>query len=1001
MFFPEILKNSCFRQPTITNPKTMSLKSLPALVLFISLSLFSSLCVTAQNKIITGFIISSQDSLPLSNVSVFVKNTSLGTMTDAKGHFLLSVPASVNMISISAEGYASLDLDISKITNWSIALIPSYSNLNDVVVIGYGTSKKKDLTGAVGSISEKDFNKGIYTSPDQLIQGRISGVQVTSNDGSPGAAMTVKIRGNSALSGTGQPLYVVDGVPLDGRSLQVDNNPLNFLNPVDIVSIDVLKDASATAIYGSRAAYGVIIINTKKGQPGAMKLDVAVSTGISSVLKKTQVLDASQYREAIKYWGVSNSFDKGGSADGQDAVLRTAPQQNYSFAASGGNENSKYRFSAGYLNQDGILINTNFKKYSSDVSANLKLLDSRKLGLDLHLNASQYIQQGSVLTAGNDGTIYFGLTWNPTASLRNSDGSIRINPADGINPLAFAQYVKDNLKVTTILGSISPYYKFTDWLEYRLLVSVNYSTSISRSSMDQTLWAYQGFQQQGGGGGSAALANNELITEQITHTLNFNKKIFNGLNLNAVAGYEYMKFTTKGFNLSVLGNYNGGFGSYGIDYTDYIQYSDAQGSRNVTSYLDPSYELQSFFGRTIFNYREKYLLTATFRADGSTKFGANNKYGYFPSFAVAWNINKEQFFKADWVNSLKLRIGWGKTGNQEFPPGSSQALYAFQNGGGLGQVNNPNPDLKWQSDRQYNIGIDFSVLNNRLSGTLDYFNKNTTNLLFPSPPIQPAPPSSAVRWINLDGHIINKGLEVLINGAIIRKKDFSWDLSVNVTFLHNNVSGLSVPIYTGDVGAPIEIIKNGLPIDAFYTRKFLGLNDSGQSVYQGGVDSFYYVGNPNPSTLLGISSTFRYKKISLTANLNGSFGQKIFNASFYSSLNVYGIYGSNMAQSVYQNPVKESLTNPSQSPSSRYIENGDYLKMANLTLSYAIGNIAKTFKGTNIYLTAQNLFLITKYQGFDPEVNIDKNVNGIPSLGIDYMRYPSSRSFILGINFSL
>ncbi|HTQ64028.1 MAG TPA: TonB-dependent receptor plug domain-containing protein, partial [Puia sp.] len=355
----------------------MSLKSLPALVLFISLSLFSSLCVTAQNKIITGFIISSQDSLPLSNVSVFVKNTSLGTMTDAKGHFLLSVPASVNMISISAEGYASLDLDISKITNWSIALIPSYSNLNDVVVIGYGTSKKKDLTGAVGSISEKDFNKGIYTSPDQLIQGRISGVQVTSNDGSPGAAMTVKIRGNSALSGTGQPLYVVDGVPLDGRSLQVDNNPLNFLNPVDIVSIDVLKDASATAIYGSRAAYGVIIINTKKGQPGAMKLDVAVSTGISSVLKKTEVLDASQYRDAIKYYGVSNSFDKGGSGDGQDAVLRTAPQQNYSFAASGGNENSKYRFSAGYLNQDGILINTNFKKYSSDVSANLKLLDSR------------------------------------------------------------------------------------------------------------------------------------------------------------------------------------------------------------------------------------------------------------------------------------------------------------------------------------------------------------------------------------------------------------------------------------------------------------------------------------------------------------------------------------------------------------------------------------------------------------------------------------------------
>jgi iron complex outermembrane receptor protein len=966
-----------------------SFLSLLLFLFFISNSLFSQITISGK---VTG-----REGKALAGATVALGKSGNTTITDSLGSF--SIKASPgNTIIISFVGYREQRIILGNETELNISLTEAPINLDEVVMIGYGTSKKKDLTGAISSVSEKDFNKGTYTSPDQLIQGRISGVQVTSNDGAPGAAITVKIRGNSAISGTGQPLYVVDGVPLDGRTLQTDNNPLNFLNPIDIASIEVLKDASATAIYGSRAAYGVVIINTKKGQTGATKLEVAASSGLSSVLKKIQELNASQYRDALAYYGVSSSFDKGGNADGQDAVLRTASQQNYSIAGSGGNENGKYRFSAGYLNQDGILLNTSFKKYNSDISANFKLLDSKKLGLDLHVNSSQYIQQGSVLNAGDDGTIFFGLTWNPTASLRNSDGSINLNPADGVNPLAFAKYEKDNLKVTTILGSISPYYKFNDWLEYKLLVSINYGTNISRTSQDQALGVYQGFQS----GGSAAIASNELITEQITHTLNFNKEIFHGLHLNAVAGYEYMKFTSKGFNLNVIGNYNGGFGSYGIDYTDYIQYSDAQGSRNVVSYLNPLSELQSYFGRTIFNYKEKYLLTASFRADGSTKFGSNNKYGYFPSFAIAWIINKEKFFKADWMNSLKVRAGWGKTGNQEFPPGSSQALYAFQNGGGIAQVNNPNPDLKWQSDRQYNIGIDFSVLNSRISGTLDYFNKNTTNLLFPSPPIQPAPPNSAVRWINLDGHVINKGLEVLINGAIIKEKDFSWDLSVNATFIHNNVYGLPVPIYSGNVGAPIEIIKNGLPFDAFYTRKFLELSkDSGLSIYQGNPDSLYYAGNPNPTTLLGISSTFRYKKFSLTANMNGSFGQKIFNASFYSNLNVYGIYGNNMARSVYHNPVKESLVNPSQSPSSRYIENGNFFRMANLTLSYIPGNIAKTFKGAIIYLTAQNLFLITKYQGFDPEVNVDRNINGIPSLGIDYMRYPSSRSFILGVNFSL
>ena len=542
------------------------------------------------------------------------------------------------------------------------------------------------------------------------------------------------------------------------------------------------------------------------------------------------------------------------------------------------------------------------------------------------------------------------------------------------------------------------YYKFSDWLEYKLLVSINYSSGISRSSVNQALNVYPFFPPTG----TATIKQSELITEQITNTLDFSKEIFDDLHLNAVAGYEFLKFTNKGFGLSGNGAQGVGFGNYGLDYTNYVQFSDVN-SRSISSYIDPSSALRSYFGRTIFNYKAKYLLTATFRADGSTKFGANNKYGHFPSFALAWNISKENFFKTDLINSLKIRGGWGKTGNQEFPPGSSQALYAFQNNGNIIQINSPNPDLKWQSDRQYNIGIDFSIFNNRIAGTMDYFSKTTTNLLFPSPPIQPAPPSSTVRWINLDGEIINKGFEVLINAAVTRKEKFTWELSVNATFLKNNVSGLSTSVYTGDVsGVPVEIIQNGLPMGAFYTRKFLGLDKStGFSVYEDNGNTFYYVGDPNPETLLGISSTFRYKKFSLIANMNGSFGQDIYNATLMNLLNVGGIKGGNMALSVYQDPVKESFANPSQSPSSRYIEKGSYLKMSNLTIAYDIGDIAKTFKGANVYVTAQNLFLITKYSGFDPEVNIDRNINGIPSFGIDFTRYPSSRTIMLGINFSL
>jgi TonB-dependent starch-binding outer membrane protein SusC len=977
------------------------LKSIALLLLQLAIFQFAS----PQSKMVTGKVVDEKDKSGISNVSVIAKGTQIGTQTDSSGNFRLMIPSSVRTLTISSIGYFTQHIDIGKSDYAEVSLVGTATSLNDVVVIGYGTAMKRDLTGAVASVSEKDFNKGIFTSPDRLIQGKAAGVQITFSNGQPGGYASIKIRGNSALTGTGQPLFVLDGVPLDGRALQAGSNPLNFLSPGDIASFDILKDASATAIYGSRAAYGVVIINTKKGGSGKPKLDVNVSLGTSSILKKIEVLNGQQYRDAIKYYNVNPHYDRGANVDALDNILQNGFQQNYSAAISGGNETAKYRVSGNVLDQSALIRNTTFRKYSADLSATFTLLDSKKLSIDINLLPSQYIKNSPEPAAGATDLLLAALKWNPTDSLEHADGSPFTWSRDGtITPLAMTEYIKSELKLTSIVASIAPSYKITKWLEYKLLFSINYSSGITRSSTNQVILAPNDQR------GSAAIGNTELTTKQITHTLSFHHDIIHDLSLDAVAGYEYLNTEFKGSSMSGLGVQGTGFGNYGLDYTNYIQYS-ALDQRSISSFIDPTNKLQSYFGRTIFNYKDRYLLTATFRADGSSKFGANNRYGYFPSFAAAWNIGKEDFFRLSFLNSLKLRVGWGKTGNQEFPPGSSQARYSFRDNGYIVQVNNPNPDLKWQSDQQANFGIDFAIFDSRISGTFDYFIKTTTNLLFPGIPIQPAPPNSTVRWENLDGKIKNTGFEASVNATIIRQKNFSLDVSVNGTLLHNEVSGMPSTISTGYVngsgtsGVSVEVIKNGLPMNAFYTRKFLGMDKAtGFSTYADNGNTFYYVGNPNPSSLMGFTTTLQYKKLSLTANLYGVFGQDIFDNTLLNVINVSAInFASNIALSVFKDPVKESFANP-VAASSRFIYKGNFIKMGNVTFTYHFGDIPKICKGANVFFTAQNLFIITKYPGFDPETNWDlasNYYNFVPSLGIDWPQYPTARTFVTGINFSL
>ena len=922
---------------------------------------------------------------------------------------------------ITSVGYESQEVSVSGKSSVEVSFVATFgSSLNEVVVTGYGTSKRKDLTGAVGSVKEKDFNKGVFTSPDQLFQGKVSGVQVLNNSGQPGGAATIKIRGNSTVTGSGQPLFVVDGVPLDGRSARPGagdvgfggsnpaSNPLNFINPSDIVSIDILKDASATAIYGSRGAYGVVLITTKRGKSGEPKVDVSMSIGQASIMKRIDVLSAAEFRQALTYYGVNSSNDKGGNVNALDAILRNATVQNYNVAVSGGNESAKYRLSLGALDQEGIVRKSGIKKYTANLNANFKFLESKKLGLDVNILPSQYTEQIAPISndaGASNSLIGMALSWNPTQPLKIGDSVVNIGGNSVFNPLGVSNAMNDKATVTTVLASVSPYYKFNSWLEYKMIYSVNYASGVRRTSRDQNInmngtSTYTGV-------GYAGIGQSELITKQLTHTLSMDKKISANLNLNAVVGYEYMKFSNKGSSMSAQGP-TGGFGQFGLDYTNYIQYGSIS-TRSVSSYIDPSSELQSYFARTVFNYNDKYLLTATFRADGSSKFGKNNRYGYFPSFGAAWNISKEDFFKVSQINSMKLRAGWGKTGQQEFPAGAAVERIAFgSNGNSAGRINYENDDLKWQSDRQYNVGVDLTAFANKLSLTIDYFNKKTTDLLFPITADPNGPIATGITWDNLDGYVENKGVEISANISAVNKKDFGWDFGVNASFIKNQMKDLIAPIYTGTLngqgitGTLVQTLQNGLPINAFWTRRFEGMDKAtGLAIYTDEGNVFYNVGNPNPSTLLGISTSLRYKKLNLAVNMNGAMGQDIYNNTLNNVINVGSINGGrNIAVSVFKDPVKESFANP-VTASSRFIENGSYLKMSNATLSYSLGNLGKSIKNASMFITGQNLFVITNFSGFDPEVNVDKGTNFVPSVGIEYQPYPTPRTFTVGINFSL
>jgi TonB-linked SusC/RagA family outer membrane protein len=974
--------------------------------------------IQAQERVISGKVTDSKDGTPMVGATVTVKGSTKGVSTGADGSFRLGgVPANAKTLVVTSIGFTTQEFDITKKDEVIASLVATNAALNEVVVVGYGTARKKDLTGSVATVKEKDFNQGIMSAPDQLIQGKIAGVQILNNSGQPGGATTVRIRGTASIRAGNGPLYVVDGIPLSGGSSRPslsangvgatpDANPLNFINPQDIASMDVLKDASATAIYGSRGANGVVLITTKRGQTGAPKVDVNTNFGFSNMLKKLDVLSGDQYREALKTYNVPAGSDWGGNVDAMDEITRNAFFQNYNVSVSAGTDNARIRASFGYFDQDGIVIKTGMKKYSANINGAFKFLESKKLGLDFSVLSSNVAEQIAPISnnAGFEGSLIGqALQWNPTRALHNPDGSINIKgagfPATAYNPIAFSEAYDDKAVSTNILASISPYYKITKDLEYRMLMSLNYSIG-NRNAQMANWMNLQGIEGRGWG----AYLNGEGLTRQITHTLNYNKQVSKAFYMAGTLGYEYMRFDNQ--TKFMFGQ---DFPSNEIPYTDYFQVTSPT-TRAMSSGKDPSAELQSLFGRVNVNYLDRFLATVTLRADGSNKFGTNNKYGYFPSAAVAWNISSEEFMKSvSFVNNLKLRIGWGQTGNQDFPSGASQDRRVYVSPDNVEYSQLANPDLRWETSTTINFGLEFSLLKNRLNGSIEYFNKTATDLLFFQQVRQPAAGNSY--WVNIDpGKLINSGVELTLNADLIQKEDMVWSLGVYASFLKNELQEYQgATIETGEIsgqglsGAFAQRLGNGQPINAFYMGKYLGMGKDGKAEFEGGDanENKFFVGDPNPHQLLGLSTTFAYKRFSVVANMNGAFGQKIYNNTTQATLAIGNIKGNrNIAQTVY-NPSLLEDPSSSQPVSTRYLEKGDYLKMANLTFSYNVGKISNVLRNANVFVTGQNLFILTDYSGFDPEVNTPKPINGVPSFGIEYTPYPPARTFMLGIQLSL
>ena len=972
-----------------------------------------------KQEVVKGKVV-DENGNPLPGATIKEPGTKNGVTADALGRFEIRVVSGATL-EVSYLGYKNKTVAAAN-GNMTIQLEADASNLGEVLVVGYGKQTKKDVTGSVSQLDEKNFRQGVVTSADQLLQGKVAGVRVVGASGEPGGGVDVSIRGVGSIRSGSTPLFVVDGLPLTNDDVSPTGqnvgfgaarakNPLNFLNTSDIESISILKDASAAAIYGARGSNGVVIITTKKGKKGEGTFAVDSYLGLSTVAHKLEVLSADEYRSAIK----DPAFDHGGNTDWQDEIYRQAITKNNSFSFSKQTTSGNYYASAAQMDQEGIVKNSDFRRTSARLNASESFLDDQRLKIGINLTASETRDNG-VPTSDDGGSngqlIIHTLMANPTRNVFDEKGAYtNFNMNAHYNPAYLLSIYKDRTRTTRVLGNTDLSFRIIKGLEYKLNLGLDRSVAERNTSIFQNLTDLNP-------NGRYVQYNLDSKTTLLEHYLTYNL-LQNNHKLEVLGGFSYQKFERTGNSFTIDGIGTQGSGVLPENNPAF------KGTQTGVSGFAQENELQSVYSRVNYSYNNKYLFTASLRADGSTRFGANNKYGYFPSFALGWNMAQEEFLqKIPAISEFKLRASWGQTGNQEVQNKITKASYALAPAdgyylnsdlnliNGISVTRTPNPDLKWEVVTQYNAAIDFELLQGKFYGTVEYFNKKTTDAIL-NIPSQVLSPTNTV-WVNIDGEIVNKGFEFMLGSRLINSKNFSWSADVNGSTLNNEIKNLPISeILSGAISGPgqsgvlANIYKSGYSAGSFYLLEHIGFDDKGANIFKdqnsdGTIDNKdrNIFESALPKFNFGFNSQMSYQKFDFSFSVIGQTGGYLVNNTGLNALNINNLASDRNVATGYF----ESGANSANAPqlSSLFLEKSDFIRLNSARLGYNFKIKGLNWlQNLNVYVTGQNLLTITNYSGYDPLINSPKASGGNQSLGIDYSSYPTAKTFLFGLSLKL
>lgn len=963
-----------------------------------------SIQVLAQNVTATG-VVTDENNDPLAGVTVKVEgNATMGTMTDLDGTFNLNCPSG-SVLEFSYIGFnpvkatAQRDMKIT-LTENAIALKETI-----IVGIGYGTMRKSDLTGAIASVSQEDLKKGIVTSAEQVLQGKVSGLSVVQSSGDPSQGASIRLRGGTSLSASNSPLIVVDGIP------GVD---INTVQPSEIQSIDVLKDASSAAIYGSRGANGVIIITTSRSSNKETRsIQYNGYAGIGYVAKHMDLLSADQWRAYVRENDVKSAIDYGGNTDWQKELERTAFTHSHNIYFSNVSKESGYSASITYLNSEGVIKKNSMNRLSGSISAH-------QYGLNNRLKLEAGVTGTTDSWHPIDNRIYERMAnLNPTVPVRDQNGNFTsIGGTNTENPVELnTNRTADNSR-HRFLGYGKIELEIIDGLKASANLSYEYNSQKSNLYIP-TYAVMEGQSEKGRGQKQLADYKNLQLETYLTYDKEFNKIH----KLNLMGGYSYLKNIYDGFGATRRG--------FDTDYFGYDNLAAGTDYRqgDVYSYKGEA-TLISFFGRVNYNLMNKYMITATLRDDGSSRFGNNNKWGLFPSVSAAWRISDEAFMEgtSSWLDNLKVRLGYGVTGNQD-GMGEYKSLAILSASGAVyydaatgtwknsyTPSQNTNADLKWESTEQFNLGLDFSLFN-RVTGSLELYSKKTKDLLWTYQ--VPIPPYLKNQMLANVGTLSNKGVELTLNSNIIRTKDFSWDVTMNASYNKQEITKLTNAEYTsegflagslhglrGMSGIYSQKIAEGYPMGSFFGPKCLGIDEEGKFVLktdENGEVVNEYLGSAQPKVNLGIAMNFSYKDFDLNVSGYGMFGQKVLNATAMSMYDPTRLPAQNVPDSYLTSGITSDPTYCDY-----WVENASFFRLQSVTFGYTLPTKLKKvgLDKIRLYVTGENLFVITGYTGIDPEVSTtlsqdssDGSITSSP--GIDrYDSYPRPRTFSFGVNIS-